>query len=84
MTPLSHLRRCLSGDAKVFQNHEIVAVNAPRFKELTVAAIYSMVKDIPAITAYLPAEVDGEKLDRQFLFNVSPFITQMSINTLIL
>ena len=49
-----------------------MAVNAPRFKELTVAAIYSMVKDVSAITAYLPAEVDGEKLDRQFLFNVSP------------
>ena len=34
--PLSFIKEALSGDLSVFQNHEIVPVNAPRYKELTV------------------------------------------------
>jgi hypothetical protein len=68
---MSFLKEVLSGKKKVFQNHEILKVNAPRFKELTVAKIFSMVTDQPHILEYLPGDVEGHKLPRDYLFNVS-------------
>ena len=71
---MSFLKEILSGKKKVFQNHEILKVNAPRFKELTVAKIFAIVTDQLHIFAYFPGEVEGHKLPRDYLFNVNYFL----------
>ena len=65
------MKELLSGKKKVFQNHEIVQVKAPRYREMTVAKVYEMVADVPAILNYLPSQIDGECLPREYFFNVS-------------
>ena len=61
----------LSGKKRVFQNHEVVQVKAPRFREMTVARVFGMVQDVPSILNYLPSEGDGTLLPREYFFNVS-------------
>ena len=69
--PVGFMKEVLAGTKNVFQNHEIVPVKAPRFKELTVARVYDMVKDIPAIMTYIPSESSADRLPRGFFFDVS-------------
>ena len=46
-------------------------MNAPRYRELTVAKIYEMVTQVQAVMDYLPKDLPGESLPRVYLFNVS-------------
>ena len=64
------MKDILSAERQVFQNHEIVPVTAPRYKELTVEKILEMVRQVPAVLRYLPSDCDS-KIPRSFLFNVS-------------
>ena len=67
---LAFIKEILSGERSVFQNHEIVPVNVPRYRELTVEKILEMIKSVPSVLKYLPSDVD-DKIPRSFLFNVS-------------
>ena len=65
------MKDILSGKKLVFQNNQVLPVNAPRFKELTVSRISVMVKNEPKILRYLPSDIETDRLPRSYFFTVS-------------
>jgi hypothetical protein len=67
------MRDILSKKKLALQNHETNKVCFPRYKPITVAFVLKQALSNPEIAKYLPdeeEEIDGEYLDRDFLFTV--------------
>lgn len=58
---MKFMRQLLKGDKKLLKSSEVGNVSVPRFKEFSVAKLYDVVKDVPAIMKHLPDRVDGKR-----------------------
>ena len=65
------MKSILSGELLVLQNNEVIKVACPRYKEITVSAVYCMAKKQSTVTHYMVPYLDEERVPRKWLFNVS-------------
>ena len=49
------MKGLLQGEKKFYQNFEVNIPKVPVYREISVKAVLKMVKEIPAIMAYLPS-----------------------------
>ena len=68
---MKFMRQVLKGDKKLLKSSEVGNISVPRFREISVANLYDVVKDVPAIMMHLPDRIDGKKEPpREFCYRV--------------
>ncbi len=68
---MKFMRQVLKGDKKLIKSCDVGYVSVPRYREFSVAQLYEIVKNVPAITMHLPDRVEGKKEPpREFCYRV--------------